>query len=138
MENQKEKPAISSEYPNCFVCGEKNPRGLRVKFHQEAEKAKASVILDETLEGYQGVIHGGVLSSLLDEAMVYAGYFAIGRFTVTGELKVRFLKPTPTGGPYTVHGRIKEKKGRILLAESQIADDTGTVFAKAEGKLFVI
>ncbi len=138
MENKEKKFTISSEYPNCFVKEEKNPRGLRVKFHQEGEKAKASVMLDATLEGYQGVVHGGILSSLLDEALIYAGYFAIGQFTVTGELKVRFLKPTPTGGPYSVEGKIKERKGRILLGESQITNDGGIVFAKAEGKLFVI
>lgn len=138
MENQNTKSVLPSEYPNCFVCGEKNPRGLHVQFRNEAGKAKAIVALDETLEGYQGVIHGGILSSLLDEAMIYAGYFATGKFSVTGELKVRFLKPVPTGESYSVEGEIKERKGRILIGEAKITNNEGTVFAKAEGKLFVI
>lgn len=138
MENQNVKPTISSEYSHCFVCGEKNPRGLHVKFYPEDSKAKASLILDASLEGYQGVIHGGILSSLLDEAMIYAGYFTVGQFSVTGELKVRFLKPAPTDTRYLVEGMIKEQKGRILFGEAQITNETGTIFTKAEGKLFVI
>jgi|YelNatPaOPRAMG01_1025707.scaffolds.fasta_scaffold02661_16 uncharacterized protein (TIGR00369 family) len=138
MEDQNTKSVIFSEYPNCFVCGEKNDRGLRLKFQNEGGKAKAFVTLDSTLEGYQGVIHGGIISALLDEAMIYAGYFAIGQLSVTGELKIRFLKPTPTGGTYQVEGLIKERKGRILIGEAQITNAEGTVLAKAEGKLFVI
>jgi uncharacterized protein (TIGR00369 family) len=128
--------SANPDYPNCFVCGSENPRGLRLSFRNDGGEAVAVVEPDASLEGYDGMVHGGILSALLDEAMVYAGFYSAGSFSVTGELTVRFVKPVAVGGAYTVRGRVTETRGRIVSAESELQDAGGSVLVWAKGKLF--
>jgi uncharacterized protein (TIGR00369 family) len=123
----------------CFVCGEKNPVGLRLKIRTKADRgeSEADVTFADHFQGWEKVVHGGLLATVLDEALIYAAG-AKGFKCVTGEISVRFIKPAPTGVPLTVRGRLIEDKGRIVLAESDIRDAAGTEFARASGKLFKI
>jgi uncharacterized protein (TIGR00369 family) len=123
----------------CFVCGEKNPHGLKLRLRTDAERGEscAEITFAERFQGWTGVVHGGLVATVLDEAMIYAAG-AKGLKTVTGEMTVRYIKPASTGVPYALRGRFLEDKGRIVLAESELLDADGTQVARASGKLFKI
>jgi uncharacterized protein (TIGR00369 family) len=123
----------------CFVCGEKNPIGLKLRLRTDAERGEstAEATFRDDLQGWAGIVHGGFLAMILDEAMIYAAA-AKGLRCVTGEITVRFVKPASTGVPYTLMGRFVEDKGRIVLAESSLLDEAGAEVARATGKLFKV
>lgn len=121
----------------CFICGERNPIGLKLRLRTDAERGEsaAEVVFPETFQGWSGIVHGGLLASVLDEALIYAAG-AKGHMCVTGEITVRYVKPARTGVPYALKGRFLEDKGRIVLAESALLDAEGSEVARATGKLF--
>jgi uncharacterized protein (TIGR00369 family) len=123
----------------CFVCGEKNPAGLKLRIRTDAERGEsaADVTFPEHFQGWSKIVHGGLLATVLDEAMIYAAG-AKGLKCVTGEMTVRFVKPASTGVAYTLRGRFVEDQGRIVLAESTLLDSEGQEVARATGKLFKI
>jgi len=123
----------------CFVCGEKNPVGLKLLIRTDAGlgEASAEVTFPEYLQGWKKLVHGGLLATVLDEAMIYAAA-AKGFKCITGEMTARFLKPASTGVAYGLRGRFLEDKGQIVLAESVLLDGKGQEVARATGKLFKI
>ena len=123
----------------CFVCGEKNPIGLHLRIRTDAERGEsaAEVTFRDDFQGWAGIVHGGLLATVLDEALIYAAG-AKGHLCVTGEIAVRYVKPVSTGAPYFLKGRFLEDKGRIVLAESELVDAAGDEVARASGKLFKI
>lgn len=122
-----------AKYSNCFVCGDHNEHGLQAKFFLEGEKAVARLVARAEFEGYRGIYHGGVISSMLDEVMVKA-ILARNVFAVTAEMTVRYLKPVEIGSELTFTGEIVEQKGRIYLTEGKVCDASGTMYASATGK----
>lgn len=123
------------EFPKCFVCGKDNTRGLRIRFFIDGEGVKASFTPDETLVGYENTVHGGIISALLDEAIIWAVYAATKRFGVTAEINVRFRKPLPIQEECIVLGRMLEDRGRLWIAEGKIFDEEGNLCARARGKV---
>jgi acyl-coenzyme A thioesterase PaaI-like protein len=123
----------------CFVCGEKNTFGLKLRIRTDAERGESSadVSFPEHFQGWAKVVHGGLLATVLDEAMIYAAG-ARGLKCITGEMTVRFVKPASTDVLYKLRGRFVEDKGRIVLAESALLDAEGQEVARASGKLFKI
>jgi uncharacterized protein (TIGR00369 family) len=121
----------------CFVCGEKNPVGLKLRLRTDPERGEsvAEVTFPGHFQGWAGIVHGGLLATVLDEAMIYAAG-AKGLKCVTGEITVRYVKPASTGVTYSLKGHFVEDKGRIVLAESALIDSEGQEVAKATGKLF--
>lgn len=123
------------EFPGCFVCGRENPRGLHIPFEIEGRGVRAVFTPDRTLAGYSDTIHGGIVSSLIDEAMVWAAYAATKRFGVTAELNVRFRKPLHAGCECVIEGWMKEDRGRVWVLEAIVADEEGDPFAAGLGKV---
>jgi uncharacterized protein (TIGR00369 family) len=123
----------------CFVCGEKNAAGLKLHLKTDAERGESAVevVFAEHFQGWAGIVHGGLLATVLDEAMIYAAG-AKGFKCVTGEMTVRYIKPVSTGVPYALRGTFVEEKGRIVLAGSVLLDGQGQEMARATGKLFKI
>lgn len=133
---------MASEFQDdraCFVCGEKNPIGLRLRIRTDAERGESSaeVTFRDDFQGWAGIAHGGFVATVLDEALIYAAG-AKGHACVTGEITVRFVKPAATGVPYALKGRFLEDRGRIVLAESELLDAAGEQVARASGKLFKV
>ena len=122
-------------YPYCFVCGDKNKIGLKVAFFYENGKAKAQYTPTREFEGYKDICHGGILSSLLDEVMIYS-IIAQGILTVTVQIEVHFKKPAKIGETLFLEGQITEDKGRIILTEGKIFKEDGIVVAASKGKFF--
>ena len=122
-------------YPYCFLCGNKNKIGLKVEFFFDKGKAKAQYTPTPEFEGYKDILHGGILSALLDEVMIYS-IIAQGIITVTVQMEIRFKKPAKIGETLFLEGWVSEDKGRILLTEGKIFKKDGTILAESKGKFF--
>ena len=119
---------------NCFACGLTNPVGLQLSFYEISDtEITATYTAPGHFEGYPSVLHGGIVAALLDEA---GGHVVMigdhNHFMMTARLDVKYRRPTPTGQPLTVYGRLLKRRGRLAtaLAELRLAD--GTVTAEAE------
>ena len=121
------------KYSNCFVCGEKNIGGLKARFFYDGEKAFTEIEASPDFEGYHGIYHGGVISSLLDEVMIKA-ILAKDLYVVTAEMTVRYKKPVTVGTRLIVSGQLTHQKGRMFFAEGILKDNTDTIYATATGK----
>ena len=123
----------SQVHANCVVCSSSNERGLRLEFALLADgSVQASFDCDKAFEGYANVLHGGVISSLLDGAMTSC-MFAHGCPSVTAELNVRFRHPVVTGQTATVRASITRSAPPLYLMEAELLQN-GQVKATATGK----
>ena len=120
-------------HPNCIICSPLNTRGLQLKFNlRENGSVAAECQLDESLEGYPGIPHGGVISSIFDGAMGNC-LFAHGLAAVTAELNVRFRHPIAINQPAAVTARIVQSSNSIYVLEAKVTQG-GQIKATAEGK----
>jgi acyl-coenzyme A thioesterase PaaI-like protein len=122
----------------CCVCGKKNPVGLAVDFEIDAvaRAMSAFFIPSDDHQGYEGIVHGGILSSLLDEAMAKLAY-GLGIPAMTAEITVKFKAPAAPGDRLLVSGRLTEETKKLILAEAAITRGP-VVIAEAKGKLLRI
>jgi len=132
-ENNRLKPLPT--YGKCFVCGQSNQRGLKVPFFTDGKTARAAFTPDLSLLGYGHAVHGGILGTLLDEALIWGCYVQTGRFGVTAEITIRYLKPLVIETECIVIGEMVENKGKIWMAEADIRNQAGCVYARAKGKI---
>jgi uncharacterized protein (TIGR00369 family) len=120
-------------YGHCFVCGEKNPNGLQLSFKIDKglQTLQTTFIASPTFQGWDGIVHGGIISTLLDEAMAKLVY-ELGYSAVTASLEVRFKHPAPILQPLSICGEIVEVNKRLIKAKSRVVKEDGTLLA--EGK----
>jgi uncharacterized protein (TIGR00369 family) len=118
---------------NCFACGFKNEGGLRLNFHGRADgSVQADFIADPKFEGYSGLVHGGIIATLLDSAMTHCLLYK-GIFAITGRLSVRYLSPIPIGSVIQLKAQMVKMAHRIFFMEGQ-AFVGGKQAARAESK----
>ena len=119
---------------HCFGCGTLNSAGLRLEFRSYSGGVWADLRLDRRFEGYAGIVHGGVLTTMLDEAMSWA-ISAGGEFAVTARLATSFKKPAVVGSTLRVDGRVIESRRRLIDTAATIVDvDSGKLIAEGEGR----
>lgn len=116
----------------CFGCGDLNPAGLKLKFRFEGNKAVADFLPQERHRGYPGLMHGGVTSAALDEAMGWAMY-GLGVWAVTGKMEVKFRQPLPLHQKMTVSGEVIRNRGRWLEVRGEIRSEEGRLMAESYG-----
>ena len=122
----------------CFVCGLENPIGLKMAFYQDTEgRVVAEFTPGDEHQGYPGVVHGGIVTAMLDETL---GRVAIAaeRWMVTGRINIRFRQPIPLGETLTVVGEVVAWKKRVLEARGEIRLADGQVGAEATGTFLEI
>jgi len=124
------------KYAGCFVCGDKNPIGLGVKFYEKEGGAAAEFAPSVVLEGYKGLLHGGILGSLMDEVMIKA-VLVKNIYCVTAELSIRYKKPVEIADTLSLFGYIDKENGRVYTTKGWAKNQRGEVVAEAEGKFFV-
>lgn len=127
-----ERPSAARD---CFGCGEANARGLGLQFRQEGDRAVADFTAEAYLQGYPGRAHGGVVATVLDEAMSWACYWA-GMWAMTARLTMRFRRAVPLSEQVTVSGWLTRDRGRVLELRSELRSADGGLLAEADG-LFV-
>ncbi len=121
------------KYPGCFVCGDNNQIGLKARFVFEDGQAVTEIVADKQFEGYKGIYHGGIISTVLDEVMIKA-ILAEDKFAVSAEITVRFHLPINVGDKLKVIGRVKEVKGRVYYTEATAIRNANEIVASATGK----
>jgi len=123
----------------CFACGQDNPTGLRLHFEVDESARSIKTIFNpqKIHQGYQDVVHGGIISTILDEAMTKLA-FALGYNAVTAKLTVRFKRPLMVGESVVVTGRLVKEAKRAMEAEAVAVKEDGTVIAEAQGLLMVL
>jgi uncharacterized protein (TIGR00369 family) len=122
----------------CFACGLENPIGLKMAFYQDAEgRVVAEFTPGDEHQGYPGVVHGGIVTAMLDETL---GRVAIAaeRWMVTGRINIRFRQPIPVGETLTIVGEVVTWKKRVLEARGEIRLADGQVGAEATGTFLEI
>jgi uncharacterized protein (TIGR00369 family) len=120
-------------FRRCFGCGTENPIGLRLRFRRDADGARAEFHARPEYQGWDGVLHGGIVLTLLDETLAYAAMFAVGP-TVTAEMTTRFRRPAPLGDEFVLHGQVVDLRHGMVRARATISDSSGKLIAEAEGK----
>ncbi len=119
----------------CFICGKRNPIGLKVEFQVDRAALKISGVFTPKREheGYKGILHGGLVSALLDEAMVKLLWEA-GIPSVSASLEVRLAKPAKVGEPLHISGWVDSQKGKLVFTAAKIEDASGIVLAEAKAR----
>lgn len=117
----------------CFGCGMDNPIGLKLFFYETDDgRVVARFTPREEHQGYPGVLHGGITSSVLDE-VIGRVCIAEDRWMVTAKMEVRYRKPIPLSEPLLVVGETVESRGRRLVARGELRLPDGSVGAEATG-----
>jgi acyl-coenzyme A thioesterase PaaI-like protein len=111
-------------HPHCIVCGAGNPHGLGLVFTPSSEGGGVEARFDcaESVEGYTGLVHGGVVSLLMDAAMAQC-LFHLGHVAHTGELTIRFRHPVVVGHEALVRAWLERSRGRVHLLGADLSQD---------------
>jgi uncharacterized protein (TIGR00369 family) len=123
----------------CFGCGGANSRGMRLTFEQDdaSRRIRGSFRLGAEYQGGPGFIHGGIIATVLDEAMGKVSRFR-GVHAVTAELKVEYLRPIRIDQDLLIDAYEVESTGRNLLHVGEIRDHEGVLLARGRGRFVAL
>lgn len=124
----------NSDNHNCFACGANNHAGLRMQFFTDGQALFSEVLVDEHLCGWGKVIHGGILTTILDEIMAWTGIYMLERVAVTQTISVDFQQPAFVGDQLAAVGRVtRSDGGRKAEIQAEITRPDAKVCARARG-----
>jgi uncharacterized protein (TIGR00369 family) len=130
------QPMVHSASNRCFGCGQANPVGLHLEFFRAEDGSAVSfAAVPDTYEGPPGYLHGGVIATLLDEAMSKS-VRARGLIAMTRRLEVEYLRPVHSGAQIRIEGRVVRDEGRKHWTEARVLDANGIALAEGKG-LFI-
>lgn len=123
----------------CFACGKDNPDGMHLKFTIDRERKHfiSSFRLSKRFTGPPGYCHGGIIATILDDAMSKLNKLR-DVIAATSQLKIEYLKPVPLRTPLRVESRELKKSGRRLIHRAEILNQEGTVLARGRGVFVII
>ncbi len=123
---------------HCFACGPRNPHGLKMTFHTDGSSVFSWVTVPGHLRGWDNLIHGGVISAILDEIMSWAAIYLIKKMPLTKSMTIDFIKPVHVDSELQAEGRVLERSGnRDVRMEGFLTDTKGALCARSTG-LFVM
>ncbi len=118
---------------NCFACGSLNANGLQLDLHVEDGRCWTDLTLRRDFEGWEGIAHGGVITTILDEVMAWATASS-DFWGLTARMTVEFKRPVPIAVPVHAEGWLIESRRRLVRTAARIVDPaSGLEFATAEG-----
>ncbi len=124
---------------SCFVCGTENPLGLGIGVCTDRTRVETRFRFRPEHAGLAATVHGGLLSTVLDELMAWACGVATRRLAYCAELNVRFVRPVAPGNEVVGIGELVEnRRGRLFLARAQLRDGSDAVLAEASGKFIPV
>ena len=124
---------------SCFVCGESNPAGLKLRFETDGRIVRTRFMPGPEHIGFKGVVHGGIVATVLDEIMVWACAVQTRRFAFCAELSVRYQQPVAPGDELIVTAElVTNRKDRIYETKGTIVSAGGITLAEATGKYMPI
>ncbi|MDY6787271.1 MAG: PaaI family thioesterase, partial [candidate division WOR-3 bacterium] len=124
------------EYKGCFACGRDNPAGLRLnfKYDRDLQEVFAYFNLDERYIGFNDVLHGGILSTVADDAMAWSAMIRTNNLCLTKNLEIEFLMPGKPRTDYTVRARSKPLDERTVQSQASIVSNRGKIIVKAQSR----
>jgi uncharacterized protein (TIGR00369 family) len=118
---------------NCFACGSLNVHGMHLELHAGADTCWTELTLDDRFEGWDGIGHGGIVCTILDEVMAWA-LVDHDVWGLTARMQVEFKRPVRIGQAIRAEGRVVEARRRLVTASGRIVDRaTGELLATSVG-----
>jgi acyl-coenzyme A thioesterase PaaI-like protein len=133
MDEQGHSGLVDNDY--CFACGRQNPFGLQLEFTRgdSGEGVQARFNPGPHLQGFAGLLHGGISATVLDDVMNNLVTRTRGILAVTGSLEVRYRKPVPITATLICRAQIVKERGGMFYAEAElVAEETGEVLVEAK------
>ena len=121
-------------YRDCFVCGSRNPIGLDLQFAVKDGCVETSFVPREEHCGYRGVVHGGVLTAVLDECMGWTIITQRKTMCISAEVTLRFKRRAPSGCRLFVSAECVDCRSKLMTAQGQITDEEGNILCTGQGK----
>lgn len=120
----------------CAVCGPRNPRGLGLSLYVDPESGVVRVEFTPAPHhiGFEGIVHGGIVATVFDEAMVWAASWQGRRFCVCGEMSVRFRRSAIVGEAVTIEAKVESARSRLIATTAEARSFRGDLLATAAGK----
>ncbi len=130
-------PHPSDDIHHCFVCGTDNPYGLQIRFTLADGLCRGQFTPASHHGGYDNITHGGIVFSVLDDAM--ANWLILqGARAFTAKAEIRYREPLPVGVQVDIEAQLKARKRRlVLLTSSARRCDNGNVVAEAEASFML-
>ncbi|HLZ63290.1 MAG TPA: PaaI family thioesterase [Ktedonosporobacter sp.] len=131
----------TTDYQRCFACGQQNPYGLHMVFRLENDTIVSDFQPRAEHQGFPGVIHGGIIAAVLDEALNRTSMLSNEpTWTMTGRLEVRYRRYVPYGPQLRVRASLGTQRGRMVQASGQLmlAEDESVVLAEAQGSFMAL
>ena len=125
------------DYSHCFGCGQNNPIGLKLSFRWDGQTARAEFTPTELHQGWSGLVHGGIIICLLDEAMAYAGLFE-DIICVTAKIQVQLRRLTSINQPLFITASVAKKTRKLVKTKASVTLSVGSVFALGSATEFVV
>ncbi len=117
----------------CIICSPDHPHGIHAQFSGSDGIAHTEVTLGDSWQGFTGMVQGGIITGLLDDAMWYAIFGAHQMTTVTAEITVRFIRPVLIAKPIAVTGRVVRNRRRLQDTSGELTQE-GQLCAVATGR----
>lgn len=135
--------SVMKKLPNashCFACGMENDFSLRLSFYiDDDNRAVSDTTVSESYQGYPGVVHGGVIATMLDEIAARSVMVTDpNRMMFTGKLTLRYRKPVPVGVPLHLVGEMVRDRGRMAECRSWVYGPDGELLAEAEALMLAM
>ena len=134
MTQRQEQP---QPYPQCFGCGDANPIGLRLRYRREGERLVTDFTPGEAHQGWPGIVHGGIIATLLYEVMENLPYYA-GQVAMMRGMRTRFRRPALTGERITAAAWLTSGAGREMRAQAQLTRGEGELIAEGSAELVAL
>ena len=130
------QPALAGNH--CFVCGPDNPQGMQIGFRMDGDVCRGEYTVPAHLCGFDGIVHGGIVFSLLDDAMAN-WLFVQGESAYTAKCEIRYREPAPVGEPLMLEAEQLSRRGRRAVMRGRVlkASD-GALLAEAEATFIVV
>jgi acyl-coenzyme A thioesterase PaaI-like protein len=119
---------------SCFVCGEANPEGLQARCFKVDDAIEMPFVTRAHHAGWNGVLHGGLVATVLDEVMTWAAIVGSGRACYAADFTVRLLLPLPPGTACVAAAKLTRARRRIFDTEAELRGESGEVFSRSTGR----
>jgi len=137
--NKDSVPLPKLQGHHCFACGTDNPIGLNMQFYRLEDMVCSDITLERNHEGWEGMAHGGIISTLLDEVMSWTVLYFKRTFLVTRKMNMKYIKPVPLGVPLTARGKILDEAGAPkIVIRGEIVDAQKKLLVRSRGEFVML
>ena len=124
---------------HCFACGTDNPIGLNMQFYRLGDMVCSDITLERNHEGWEGMAHGGIISTLLDEVMSWTVLYFKRTFLVTRKMDMKYIKPVPLSIPLTAQGKILDDTcAPKIEIRGELVDAAGKLLVRSRGEFVML